>query len=169
MDTSLGAFALANDAPVRAFGNLVAEGERQARLWVASSWRPQDDLNLAGADVSVMLKWPLASTKTGVLVEGIWHNSAIVDARFTVVSPPPPPEIVRAKPSLPSASSLNPDELQNVLDSLDAHVASSVLAIGGSTDALSVQILYVTETFAQWHESLNLVRLDVIPSILPTP
>jgi hypothetical protein len=170
MTAALSDFTLSEGLAVTTTGSVEVGAHGRTRLWVVPAWHREGQLKLTGGDVSInlrdsesILEW---SGRTAV-VDGVWRQESIVEARLALADAVTPPGIFRAAESLPTAGSLDPDEHEAILHELDTHAEGLILAIGGSPTAMSVQLLYVTSEFAQWHSAFKAVRLDVIPSIQP--
>jgi hypothetical protein len=171
MTAALRDFTVFEGQAVTATGKMEVGPYGRTRLWVAPAWQREDQLKLSGGDVSISLsdsEYIPSWSRRKITVDGVWHHESIVEARLTLVDSVVPQKMFRADESLPAAHSLDPDEQEAILRELDTHADNLILAVGGSPAAMSVQLLYVTSEFAQWHSTLKAVRLDVIPSIRPT-
>jgi hypothetical protein len=168
MTATLSDFRLSEGVAVSATGSVEVGSQDRTLLWVAPAWHREGELKLSGGDVPIRLRDSESLREWSgrkAVVEGIWHQGSIAEARLAPVGSVPPPQIFRASESLPTAGSLDPDEKEAILAELDTHAEGLILAVGGSSTAMSVQLLYVTSEFVGWHSAFKVVRLDVITSV----
>jgi hypothetical protein len=144
---------------VAAIGEIEVAGD-QSLLWVFPHWRTDDPVRLDGGSIPID---GVAVAFERAFVSGVWVRGGIRDSRVTPVG-------TAAVPSVEvlgtGARELGESGRDAFITDLEQFAGRALLAVGGSTDVIEIQVLALTDDLRHWFTTRG-VAATVFTSVWP--